>query len=58
MKIEPCMWRIINESGLISYLAITDDQVVSLGTDMNYELHEIILEKPEELKNLLRRITE
>lgn len=58
MKIEPCMWRLTNESGRVSYMATTEDGEVSLGTDMNYEQHEIILDKPEEFKNLLRRITE
>lgn len=58
MKIEPCMWRITNENNQVSYLAVTEDQQLSLGTDMNYEQHEVILDKPEEFKLLLRRITE
>jgi hypothetical protein len=52
------MWRLTNENGQVSYLAVTEDQQISLGIDMNYEQHEVILDKPEEFKLLLRRITE
>lgn len=58
MKIEPCMWRLTNELGQVSYMAIAEDQQLSLGTEMNYELHEVNLDKLEEFKLLLRQITE